>query len=123
MTRGLRRSLIALPAALPAALLLAAALTACGDGNLSGPEGSAEDNEVRVGNNFFNPTARTVSVGTMVTWRWNAGAVTHNVTFADGPASTNKSSGTFQRTFAAAGTFAYTCTIHGAGMSGSVTVN
>ncbi len=119
MLRSTRRVLFALPLA----LLVMGAVVSCGDGNLSGPEGSAEDNEVRVGNNFFNPSSRTVSVGTTVTWRWNAGATTHNVTFSDGPASTNKSSGTFQRTFSAAGTFNYTCTIHGAGMSGSVTVN
>jgi plastocyanin len=119
MIRSIRRPL----RALPLVLLCAAAFVSCGDGNLGGPSGPAGENEVRVGNNFFNPSARTVDVGTTVTWRWNAGATTHNVTFSDGPASTNKSSGTFQRTFSAPGTFSYSCTIHGAGMSGSVTVN
>ncbi|MCC7002216.1 MAG: hypothetical protein IT357_08680 [Gemmatimonadaceae bacterium] len=98
------------------------ALAACGDatGNDDGPD--PVDNEVRVGNNFFSPASRTVAAGTTVTWTWNAGSVMHNVTFTGGPASPNQTSGTFQRTFSSAGTFAYTCTIHGASMSGSVTV-
>lgn len=97
------------------------ALASCGDDNGSGPD--PVENEVRVGNNFFLPPTRSVPVGTTVTWTWNDGSVMHNVTFPGGPASPNQSSGTFQRTFTTAGTFAYTCTIHGAPMSGSITVN
>jgi plastocyanin len=106
------------------ALLLFVALASCGDGNLSGPGGpGAGANEVRVGNNFFNPSSRTVSVGTTITWTWNNGAVLHNVTFGDGPASPNQTRGTYQRTFNAAGSFPYSCTIHGGAMSGTITVN
>lgn len=109
-----------LPRIFALSLLALLTLGACAE---SSPSGPAAENEVRVGNNFFSPTSRTVGVGTTITWRWNGGASTHNVTFADGPASANKSSGTYTREFTVAGTYAYTCTIHGAGMSGSVTVN
>ena len=97
---------------------------ACGDGNLEGPPagGAAATNEVRVSNNFYDPASRTVPVGTVLTWRWSAGSVVHNVTFNDGPTSATQSSGTYQRTFGAAGSYPYLCTIHGAAMSGTITV-
>ena len=62
---------------------------------------------------------------TTVVWAWSSGGVSHNVTFDDGEQSGNRSSGTYQRTFADAGSFPYHCTIHGtatSGMRGSVTV-
>jgi len=80
---------------------------------------------VSVGNNFFDPSSVTIAVGGTVTWTWSAGAVTHNVTFqtAGAPANiANASSGSVPRTFNSAGTYQYVCTIHGASMSGSVTV-
>lgn len=84
----------------------------------------------------FDPSATTVPVGTAVTWTWNSCSndpyygetcVKHNVTWDDGsaPASPSQSSGTYSRTFATAGTYAYHCTIHGttsSGMRGTVTV-
>ncbi len=108
--------------ALVLALLVAAS---CGDGSTSGPDNNNQNpgpNEVRVGNNFFNPSPRTVTAGTTVTWTWNAGSVQHNVTFTGGPSSATQSSGTFTRTFTTAGTFNYLCTVHGAAMSGSIVV-
>ncbi len=85
--------------------------------NASGP------NEVTVGNNSFTPTSLTVPVGTTVTWVWNPGGTDHNVTFDDGTHSPTQASGTWPRTFAAAGTFPFHCTIHGAAvMSGTITV-
>ena len=82
---------------------------------------------VTVSNDFFDPTGVTVAQGGTVTWTWSAGSVTHNVTFAattpGRPADiTNRASGSIPRTFTATGTFNYLCTIHGAAMSGSVTV-
>jgi len=106
-----------LTAAFGAAVLLLAG--GCGS---DGPTGNVPADEVSVRNNNFAPASRTVTAGTTVTFRWVAGAVTHNVTFDDGPASANQSSGTYQRLFANAGTFPYHCTIHGAGMSGIVSV-
>lgn len=105
-------------ARLAGAVVLTIAAAAC-SGDPSGP--AVPSNEVRVQNNSFSPAARTVAAGTTLTWRWAAGSAVHNVTFNDGPASPNQSSGTFARTFANAGVFAYQCTIH-AGMNGTVTV-
>jgi plastocyanin len=76
-----------------------------------------------VGNNFYSPNAVTVSVGTTVTWTWNPGDVSHSVTFDDGPNSGIQSSGTFSRTFDAAGTYHYHCLVHGLAMAGTVTVH
>ena len=98
--------------------LLVLASACSGDG----PSSPVPANEVRVSNNAFAPAARTIAVGTTLTWRWVSGSATHNVTFTAGSSSPDQSSGTFARLFSTAGTFTYLCTIHGAGMSGSVTV-
>lgn len=104
------------------ALLCVASMLACSDP--SGPGGpSAGANEVRVGNNFFNPSSRTVLAFTTVTFTWNSGSNGHDVTFDDGPASPFQTTGTYQRLFTAAGSYPYMCTVHGASMSGTITVN
>jgi plastocyanin len=77
--------------------------------------------DVSVEDNFFDPSSARVAVGGTVTWTWN-GAVSHNVTFASGTNSATQAAGTFMRTFDTAGSFAYSCTIHGAAMSGTVVV-
>jgi plastocyanin len=83
---------------------------------------------VTVGDSTFTPAAVQVLAGGVVTWTWPDGSVTHNVTWvtANLPDSGDRSSGTFQVTFGAPGTFNYYCSIHGtptSGMRGSVTVN
>ena len=82
--------------------------------------------QVQVADNFFSPQQVNISVGGSVQWTWAAGASTHNVTFAGTagapPGIGNMSSGSETRTFTAAGTFNYTCSIHGSAMSGAVTV-
>ena len=107
-------------------VLLAAlvAVAACsgdnGDGGVGPPEG-----DVIVENNDFDPGSLTVAPGASVVWAWSSGGTAHNVTFDDGEASGNRSSGTYSRTFAAAGTYPYHCTLHGtatSGMRGAVTV-
>jgi plastocyanin len=77
----------------------------------------------------FNPTTRTVTAGTTVTWR-NGDGVTHTVTNNPGSAETFNQTvnagGTFARAFNTPGTFAYHCTIHGSptsGMRGTIVVN
>jgi plastocyanin len=108
-----------------AGLGLVTLLGACGGGSDSptSPTGGG-GNAVTVGNNFFSPVDLSVAVGTTVTWSWSPGAVQHNVTFDDGPASATQSAGSYTRTFSAAGTFPYHCTIHGAAvMHGTVTVS
>ena len=77
--------------------------------------------KVTVGDNLFSPADIQVSPGTTVTWTWAQNASTHNVTFNDGAASGDKTSGTYTRTFSSGGTFPYSCTLH-PGMSGTVTV-
>lgn len=107
-------------------ILLAAlvAVAACsddnGDGGLAPPEG-----DVRVENNVFDPSSLQVAPGASVVWAWSSGGTAHNVTFDDGEASGNRSDGTYERTFATAGTYPYHCTLHGSatsGMRGVVTV-
>jgi len=103
-------------------VLLLAAVAACGDS--TGPSG--DPNTVTVADNSFSPSAKTVTVGTTVNWTWT-GSNQHNVTWAAGsPASsTTQSSGAYERTFDAAGTYQYYCSIHGSptsGMRGTVTV-
>jgi plastocyanin len=99
------------------------ALLGCGSDDPSGPEDPPDDNTVQVRNNNFSPTPISVAVNETVTFQWNSGGVAHNVTFQDGPASPSQGSGSFPRTFQAAGSFPYVCTIHAAeGMAGVVNV-
>ena len=120
-------------------LVSALALAACGGGGGNGgtdggdydgaptaPSGGtattpSTSNEIRVVDNSYSPSATTVAPGTVVTWTWG-GTTAHDVQFDDGPRSSLQVSGTFQRTFAAAGSFPYHCSVHGASMSGTVTV-
>ncbi|HMI46709.1 MAG TPA: plastocyanin/azurin family copper-binding protein [Gemmatimonadaceae bacterium] len=79
-----------------------------------------------------NPTV-TVATNTAVTWNNNSGGIEHDVTF-DTPASAlavgggsagnigAHTTGTNQRQFAAVGSYPFHCTIHGAGMKGTVIV-
>lgn len=76
---------------------------------------------VGVEDSFFDPSSVTIAQGGDVTWTWNGG-LTHNVTFSTGTNSGDRSSGTFTRVFAEAGSFDYMCTIHGAAMTGTVVV-
>jgi plastocyanin len=108
------------------ALLLATlvAATACSDDDGDGGQEPAEG-DILVRNNFFDPGTFEVAPGATVVWGWSSGGVSHNVTFTDGESSGNQTSGTYQRTFAEAGSYPYHCTIHGtptSGMRGSVTV-
>jgi len=138
-----RRMKIA-PAAVMAAVLLAAGCGGAGGASGGGPTapgtspGTGSDpantNVISIADQAFSPGSISVPVGTTVTWKWPTcndtgyggygGCVTHNVTFDDGSkiASATQDNGTFTRTFSAAGVFKYHCTIHGTGMSGQVTV-
>jgi plastocyanin len=80
---------------------------------------------VEVGSNFYRPDTTEIQVGETVEWT-NVGG-NHNVTFEDGSFSSgNFNSGSVQRTFDEAGTFAYFCSIHsspgGTAQNGVVTV-
>jgi plastocyanin len=93
-----------------------------GTGNPTTPTSPVSTTSVAVSDNQFTPKDIQVAIGATVTWTWVQGAIDHNVTFAGGPASGNlKSGATFTRTFPAAGTFNYSCTLH-SGMTGTVLV-
>jgi plastocyanin len=101
-----------------------ASLACSGDDGPSDPgEPGNSSLTVTVANNLFNPASLSVPVNGTVTWQWNSGGVAHNVTFQDGTVSGDRTSGSFPRTFSAAGTYPYVCTLHAAeGMTGTVTV-
>jgi plastocyanin len=108
---------------LAAAAVVGAAACGSDTTDTTSPAGPpVQTNQVSIGNNFFTAPSIEVPVGTTVTWTWEPGAVTHNVTFGDDASSGDKSAGaTYSRTFATTGTFTYHCTIH-PGMTGSVLV-
>lgn len=119
--------------AIPLTLLVGAALivSACSDrtdpsGGGGGGGGNDDDPPpatagVNVQDNQFVAATVRVRSGGTIRWTWQ-GSNPHNVTFAGGPASSTQTEGSFERTFATAGSFSYLCTVHGQSMSGTVTV-
>lgn len=111
------------------AALALAVLGGCGDSgdsdgaapaSTTAASGTETDTVVLKGNQF-RPERIRVSVGDTVTWRWEDGAVPHDVNGGDEFKSEIQESGTFEHTFTEAGTFEYTCTVHPT-MEGSVEV-
>lgn len=101
-----------------AVLLLGTAAVACSDSN--GPDNTVT---VEVGDETFSPSVLTIDAGTTVTFTWvGDGSQTHDVVFSGGdPASPRQSSGSWSHTFDTAGSYSYTCTVHG-GPDGEITV-
>jgi plastocyanin len=88
-------------------------------------------NGISVQNDMFTPGTKTVAVGAQVRWAWNSCSgdpyygqtcTAHSVTFDDGITSPTQDQGTFTRSFATAGTYSYHCSVHGAAMTGTITV-
>jgi plastocyanin len=80
--------------------------------------------EVEVSDNKYTPSNLTVPAGSKVTWVWT-GQRSHSVegTFSgQAVASEKQSGGSFSFAFATKGAFEYQCGIHGASMTGKVTV-
>jgi plastocyanin len=114
--------------------MVAGAVLACGGGGDGGggitnpppnpPNPPSATASVTLGAASFNPSSVTITRNGTVTWN-NTSGVDHNVTFASttgAPANVGThNSGTNQRTFGTAGTFNYSCTLHG-GMNGAVVV-
>ena len=89
------------------------------------PTQAAQAPSVRIADNSFQPGTLTVAPGTKVTWTWSGGnphsvVGTFNGAAVSSPVMTG--SGSFEFTFAAAGTFNYACGIHGDSMPGTVAV-
>ncbi len=107
-------------------LVVGVGVSSCGGGDPASPTPSptpapSTSNQISVGDDFFSPAATTVSTNTTVTFTWN-GRNSHNVAFDDGVKSATQVSGTYSRTFTAAGKYHYICEIHGQAMSGTITV-
>jgi plastocyanin len=86
---------------------------------------------ISVTNDAFTPATKTITAGGTVSWAWNSctgdaysgqTCVAHSVTFDDGTGSVVQDHGTFSRIFNAAGTYNYHCSVHGAAMKGTITV-
>jgi plastocyanin len=109
------------PIARVLSLVLLVALAA-GCGSRSAPDVAPVTGvtEVSTKNLHFTPQAIAVPVGTTVTWKFDDGAVPHNVK-GDGFASRTQQKGTFRHRFERAGTFEYRCDLH-ADMTGRVVV-
>jgi plastocyanin len=76
-------------------------------------------------NATHNPAVDTVAVGGKVIWTWASGSIAHSVQSTGSPSFTSsgtQSSGTYQFTFSAAGTYSYTCSQHPGLMTGRVVV-
>jgi len=84
---------------------------------------AAQNGAVQMADTAFTPASVTITTGSTVTWT-NNDTVPHTVAFSDeGPQSseTIDPGGTFEATFAEAGSYAYVCTLH-PGMEGVVEV-
>lgn len=92
-----------------------------GPGNGGGSGNGSTTGAIDVRDNSFSPSSTTVPTGTTVTWTWR-GQAQHDVVFSGGVRSPIQNAGTYARQFTTAGTFDYQCSIHGASMSGRVTV-
>ena len=116
---GAGRLRLAALAALVALTL--ASVVACSSNDAAGGEPVATT-EVQLPKSYrFEPAAIIVPVGATVTWT-NDDNFTHNVTFEDSERMTMPPGATTTRTFDAAGTFPYQCTLHPQDMQGTVEV-
>lgn len=102
--------------------LIALALGACGTGDASEPATASDTDgpSVVIEDLAFEPETLTVEAGDTVTWTWNDGAVSHDVS-GDDFQSEVMSEGTFQRRFEEPGTYDYVCTLH-PNMTGTIEV-
>jgi len=116
------------PVFVGASILIGCALLAsCTDKEISNPDTSVVSSAIIVNDNFYSITEKTIFVGKSVEWSWE-GKIGHSVTAGT---STNPdgsydsgiiSTGTFSRMFDTEGTYYYHCKVHGASMTGTITV-
>lgn len=120
-------------AALCAVLALGTVACSSGGSDTSGgttptetPDDGGEPTVVKVVDSSFDPADVSIAVGDTVVWDWVDTTLPHNVvaddaTFSSG-SSTADADTEFEFTFTEAGEFTYMCQVHGAAMSGKVTV-
>lgn len=102
-------------------------LQGCGeDANPNNPAPQNE-NEIFIQSSAYNPSTKTIAVGTTITWR-NQDNTTHTVTSgvpgnSDGRFDSGNiaNGGTYSFTFSTAGVYTYYCKLH-PNMSGTITV-
>jgi plastocyanin len=84
---------------------------------LTAMAGGAQAATIKVGDNFFNPSGKTVSAGTKVKFKW-VGNRRHNVVKTSGPGRSLASGVTSSRgvhlakRFGKRGTYKFICTLH-----------
>ncbi len=99
-----------------------------GGGDPNPPPGCAGvQAKITISGMSFTPAVMTITKGQPVCWTWTNAPYQHTVTADDGSFNTGApdSSGNFQHTFTAAGTFGFYCQVHGSltgGMRGMVIV-
>jgi plastocyanin len=84
---------------------------------------SAATANVSVVNNAFLPASTNIAIGDQITWTWPSGSFNHNTVSSGGVWTSPVNSGpaTFSHTFTSAGSFPYSCTIHG--FTGTINVS
>jgi plastocyanin len=102
--------------------LIALGLSACGTSDSSTPAAAAdtEGPTVAIEDMAFAPKSLKVESGEAVTWVWNDGAVSHDVS-GDDFQSEVMAEGTFRHRFDESGTYDYVCTLH-PNMTGTIEV-
>ena len=103
-----------------AVLFLAVSLAACASDTPSAPPPVADSPTVSIQDQRFNSDHVTIEEGDTVTWVWDDGGLSHDVS-GDGFKSEVQTEGSFSHTFEDAGDYPYVCTLH-SGMRGTVTV-
>ncbi len=84
---------------------------------LAGLAQAAPKATIAVGNNFFAPSTKTVSVGTKVRFKWTGG-IRHHIVKTEGPGGSIKSPATsakgvnLAKVLGKRGTYRFICTIH-----------
>jgi plastocyanin len=83
---------------------------------LAAPASLAAGKQVTIKGSYgsynFSPKNVTIKKGKTVTWSWSSDAK-HNVTFPKRHSQTKRTIGSYKLTFNKAGTFHYSCTVHG----------
>ena len=103
-----------------ALLALMVSIAACVANTASAPPPVVESPTITIQDMRFNSHHVTIEEGDKVTWLWDDGGMSHDVS-GDGFKSEIQSEGTFSHSFQDAGDYPYVCTLH-SGMRGTVTV-